>query len=130
MKKRWLIALALLLCLCLFTACQGGKNTQYQVNNQGASGAQTGNAGSQTGNAGSQGGVLVGDEYMDPLAEEDYNNYDDSSWMEELPVPEPATPTRARGRRRNGTRRAPRRRRWRRRRNAGPRSPRSPPCSI
>lgn len=93
MKKRWLIALALLLCLCLFTACQGGKNTQYQVNNQGASGAQTGNAGSQTGNAGSQGGVLVGDEYMDPLAEEDYNNYDDSSWMEELPVPEPATPT-------------------------------------
>lgn len=83
MKKRWIVALAMLLCLCLLTACKTSEPSEFRVNtNPPASKAPGGN----TGNS-----VLVGDEYMDPLAEED--NYDDSDWMEELPTAEPPTPT-------------------------------------
>lgn len=93
MKKRWIVALALLVCLCLLTACKTSEPEKFQVKTLPTSGS-TGNTGS-TGAAGTtDGSVLVGDEYMDPLAEEDdYNNYDDSNWMEELPTAQPATPT-------------------------------------
>ena len=88
MKKRWLMALALLVCLCLLTACKTSEPDKYQVKTQTSGQQQTAGATSSTGNK-----VLVGDEYMDPLAEEDYNNFDDSDWMEELPTAEPPTPT-------------------------------------
>ncbi|MBQ2954469.1 MAG: hypothetical protein IJE07_13140 [Clostridia bacterium] len=85
MKKRWMMALALLVCLCLLTACKTSKPAKFQVNTNPPAGNQT---------AGNAGDVLVGDEYMDPLAEEDdYDNMDDSAWMEDLPTPEPPTPT-------------------------------------
>ena len=88
MKKRWLMALALLVCLCLLTACKTSEPDKYQVKTQTSGQQQTAGATGSTGNK-----VLVGDEYMDPLAEEDYNNFDDSDWMEELPTAEPPTPT-------------------------------------
>lgn len=88
MKKRWLMALALLVCLCLLTACKTSEPDRYQVKTQNPGHQQTVGTTSSTGNQ-----VLVGDEYMDPLAEEDYNNFDDSDWMEELPTAEPPTPT-------------------------------------
>ena len=31
MKKRWLMALALLVCLCLLTACKTSEPDKYQV---------------------------------------------------------------------------------------------------
>ncbi len=82
MKKRWIMAIALLLCLCLLTACKTSEPQRFQVKTQPSS-AQTTSV--PTNN------VLVGDTYMDPLAEED--NYDDTGWIEELPTPAPATPT-------------------------------------
>lgn len=89
MKKRWIAALALLLCLFLLTACKTSEPEKFQVKTQQNSGSAT--TGSTANNGGS---VLVGDEYMDPLAEEDdYNNFDDSNWMEALPTQAPASPT-------------------------------------
>ena len=88
MKKRWLMALALLVCLCLLTACKTSEPDRYQVKTQNPGQQQTAGTTGSTGNQ-----VLVDDEYMDPLAEEDYNNFDDSDWMEELPTAEPPTPT-------------------------------------
>ena len=87
MKKRWIVALALLLCLCLLTACKTSEPLKFQVKTHPSAAPAT--AGTTGGN-----NVLVGDEYMDPLAEEDdYNNFDDSNWMEELPTAQPASPT-------------------------------------
>ncbi len=83
MKKRWILALALLMCLCLLTACKTSEPQKFQVKTQTATPPTT--SGSTGGN------VLVDGEYMDPLAEED--DYDDSAWMEDLPTPELATPT-------------------------------------
>lgn len=85
MMKRWMMALALLVCLCLLAACQNGETTKFQVNTP-SSGTQN------SGSNGNSGNVLVGDEYMNPLAEED-GGYDDTSWLEELPTPEAPTPT-------------------------------------
>ena len=88
MKKRWLVALAMLLCLCLLTACKTSEPEKFQVKTQQNSGNT--NTGS-TGNTGS-GNVLVDGDYMDPLAEED-DSYT-GNWMEdELPTPVPASPT-------------------------------------
>lgn len=87
MKKRWIMALALVLCLCLLTACKTSEPQKFQVV------TQPGSANATTGSNGSTGGndVLVDGEYMDPLAEED--NYDDTLWLEELPTAVPPTST-------------------------------------
>ena len=88
MKKRWIMALALVLCLCLLTACKTSEPQKFQVMTQ--PGGTNAAAGS-TGNTGSGNDVLVDGEYMDPLAEED--SYDDTAWLEELPTPVPPTST-------------------------------------
>lgn len=87
MKKRLLVALAMLLCLCLLTACQTSEPQKYQVKNNPDPVANTGDAGNAAQNPGD---VLIDDEYYDPLAEEDGYVIDDS-WLEELPE-QPTTP--------------------------------------
>ncbi|MBR3764497.1 MAG: hypothetical protein IKK57_08110 [Clostridia bacterium] len=84
MKKRWIVALALVLCLFLLTACKTSEPQKFQVGTLPNSSTGAG------GNTGSN-DVLVDGDYMDPLAEED--NYDDTTWLEDLPTPVPPTST-------------------------------------
>lgn len=85
MKKQWFMALAMLLCLCLLTACQTSEPERFNVLTAGGQtqGVQQNQQQPQQ--------PAVEDEY-DPLAEEDDYTGDMDYWPE-IATPQPATPT-------------------------------------
>lgn len=86
MKKRLFLALAMLLCLCLLSACQTSEPEKFTVKTAGNTGNQT----QQT--AQSQPTVEDEDNY-DPLAEEDDYTGDLDYWAGEIATPAPVTAT-------------------------------------
>ncbi len=75
MKKRWILALTLLLCACLLTACQSGEEQRFNVKtSNGTTQAQKPAAAQQQSPAGNA-------DY-DPLAEED----DFGTWEAQVPA--------------------------------------------
>lgn len=86
MKKRLILALAMLLCLCLLTACQTSEPEKFTVKTAGNSAGQN----QQT--AQNQPAAEDEDNY-DPLAEEDDYSDDLDYWQGEIVTPAPATAT-------------------------------------
>lgn len=86
MKKRVTMALAMLLCLCLLTACTTSEPQRFNVGTLGTAGT------TQT-----QGNTTAAtddwDESYDPRVEEDGYAGDPDAWAGDLATPEPATPT-------------------------------------
>lgn len=85
MKKQWFMALAMLLCLCLLTACQTSEPEKFTVKTAG------GNAQTQQTQQTAQ-NQPAGEEY-DPLEEEDDYSGDLDYWQGEIATPVPVTPT-------------------------------------
>lgn len=84
MKKRLILVLALLLCLCVLTACQTSEPQKYTVKTSGGTTSQQ-----QTAPNTQQ----QPEENYDPLAEEDDYAADPNYWAGELATPAPATAT-------------------------------------
>ena len=83
MKKRLILALALILCLCVLTACQTSEPQKFTVKTSGGTSQQT--QGTTT--------TQRHEDTYDPLAEEDDYTGDVNYWAGDLATPVPATAT-------------------------------------
>ncbi|MBQ7850232.1 MAG: hypothetical protein IJ343_10950 [Clostridia bacterium] len=85
MKKRLILALALILCLCVLTACQTSEPQKFTVKTSGGTTQQT-----QVTNSTQ---LWTDDSGYDPLAEEDDYTGDVNYWAGDLATPVPSTAT-------------------------------------
>ena len=88
MKKRWIMALAMLLCLFLVSACQTSEPDRYEVVQQGGTQTQQQQQPQQP-----QQPMADDEDNYDPLAEEDDYSGDLDYWQGEIATPVPVTPT-------------------------------------
>jgi len=84
MTKRWILALAMLLCLCLLAGCQTSEPQRFNVKTSGTNAGQSQQTQQTTTN----------EDNYDPLAEEDDYTGDEDYWQgQQLATPQTAAPT-------------------------------------